>query len=92
MATNLGNGDIDGALDELLKVVMGWEPPNYYEFMVLIAKAKCEWLIELHDEPNFETFLMKIKENDQLLYDISTNARKSGACYEDELRIYFSNL
>ena len=86
------NGDIDGALDEMLKVVMGWEPDNYYEFMVIIAKAKCNWLIELHDEPNFENFLIKIKENDQFLYEISTNARKSGACYEDELRIYFSNL
>jgi tetratricopeptide (TPR) repeat protein len=86
------NGDIDGALDELLKVVIGWEPANYYEFMVIITKAKCNWLIELHDEPNFEAFLLQVKEDSQLLYKISTNSRKTGACYEDELRIYFSNL
>ena len=85
-------GDIDGALDELLKVVIGWEPTSYYEFMVIIAKAKCKWLIELHDEPSFEAFLIEIIEKDQVLYEISTNSRKSGACYEDELRHYFSNL
>lgn len=85
------NGDIDGALGKLLKVVIGWEPQNYYEFMVIITKAKCEWLIELHDEPYFEAFLKDVKEKDDVLYLISTNSRASGASYEDELRIYFSN-
>jgi tetratricopeptide (TPR) repeat protein len=85
-------GDIDGALNMILEVVIEWEPENYKLFISTIAKSKCQWLIDLHDQPDFEVFLREVMSNDELMYEISVNCRKSGACYEDELRIYFSNL
>lgn len=84
-------GDIDGGLNMILTVVVDWEPENYKMFISTIAKAKCFWLIDLHDEPMFKAFLQNAVQDDQLLYQISLNCRKTGACYEDELRIYFSN-
>jgi len=85
-------GDIDGALNMILEVVIEWEPNNYKLFISTIAKAKCQWLIDLHDQPDFEVFLFDLMTNDELMYEISVNCRNSGACYEDELRIYFSKL
>ena len=84
------SGDINGALVQILKVVRQWEPENYRIYIIAIAKAKCQRLVELHDDPEFESFLRYASSNEDLLYEISLNCRNSGACYEVELRKVFS--
>lgn len=82
-------GDIDGALNTILKVPIDEEPENYFMYVTAIGKAKCEWLITLYDEPRFEAFLVQTKGNDSLLYQLSVDARISWRSYEDEMRHYF---
>jgi len=82
--------DIDGALNLILDVVIEWEPDDYEMYISAIGKAKCLWLIDLHDQPDFEVFLAATAEDPELLYQISVNCRTTGADYEEELRIYFS--
>ena len=82
------NGNIDGALDKILKVRIDKEPKNYRQYIAAIGQAKIEWLIALYDEAEFENFLKSIVNKPDFLYKISVNARLSGASYEDELRLF----
>jgi O-antigen ligase len=79
-------GDIDGALNHILLIPNHKEPSNYAMFIHAIAKAKCTWLIELYNEPDFKNFLQESIDNDAFLYEISKRARISGRSYEMELR------
>ncbi len=82
--------DIDGALNLILEVVIEWEPSDYQMYIAAIGKAKCLWLIDLHDQPDFEVFLADAAEDPELLYQISVNCRTTGEDFEQQLRIYFS--
>lgn len=84
-------GDIDGALDAILEVPIDQEPSNYKMYVVAVARAKCDWLIELYDEPEFENFLMRSRNDEQFLYQISVDCRISWRSYEDEMRHYLAN-
>ena len=90
-ALNLNMGNVDEALNTILKIRMEIEPKNYRLYIIAIGKEKFNSLIEIHTEPNFENYLLRNKNNEDLLYEISVSARLSGACYEDELRIDFMN-
>jgi len=85
------NGNIDGALDKILKVRIDKEPKNYKQYITAIGQAKIEWLIELYDETEFENFLKSIINKPDFLYETSVNARLSGASYENELRLAKNN-
>ncbi|UKN03869.1 O-antigen ligase family protein [Paracrocinitomix mangrovi] len=85
-------GEIDPALLEILKVLPEWEPPHYKSILIPILKAKCYWLMELHDDPPFEAFLESALQSEELLYQISIMARKSSRSYEDELRKYCADV
>jgi tetratricopeptide (TPR) repeat protein len=90
-ALDLNMGNVDEALNTILKIRMEIEPKNYRLYIIAIGKEKFNSLIEIHTEPNFENYLLRNKNNEDLLYEISVSARLSGACYEDELRIDFMN-
>jgi O-antigen ligase len=83
-------GDIDGALNHILLIPNHKEPQNYPMFIQTIAKAKYNWMLEIHDEPLFVEFLKKTYDDDEFLYEISKKARISGECYEIELRNYLN--
>jgi O-antigen ligase len=80
------SGDINGALDQILSIPPHNEPENYRMYVVAIAKAKYQSMIELYDEPEFENYLNATVNNDDFLYEISKKARISGRSYEMELR------
>jgi O-antigen ligase len=82
---------IDFALAYILSVPLENEPENYKNYIRSIARAKCANIINIRNEPNFEDFLIQTMNNNNLLYVISVNARKSSRSYEYELRYYFSN-
>ena len=86
------SGDIDGALGHILKVKIDSEPESYRTYIAAIGQAKCRWLVELYDEPEFEQFLIENDKNASLFYDISIKSRQSSASFEDELRLYFQGL
>lgn len=90
-ALRFNEGDVDDALANILEVPLENEPAQYKSILVPIAKAKCEWLMELHDDPPFDAFLMKVKDDGMFLYKISVDARNSWRSYEDELRFYMAS-
>ncbi|MFD1551573.1 O-antigen ligase family protein [Putridiphycobacter roseus] len=89
-ALEFNNGNIDGALDKILKVRIDKEPQNYKTYATAIGQVKMAWLIELWDEEGFENFLIAHYKQEEFAYEIAINARKTGASYEDELRLYYA--
>jgi O-antigen ligase/tetratricopeptide (TPR) repeat protein len=83
-------GDIDGALNHILLIPNNKEPTNYPVYIHAIAKAKYKWMMELHDDPTFEKFLIQTYDDDAFLYEISKKARISGESYEIALRTYLA--
>jgi tetratricopeptide (TPR) repeat protein len=85
-------GEIDAAILKVLSVPASREPANYKMFLLAIAKAKYQLMIEKHSEPNFKKFLQQTIDDDAFLFEISRNCRLSNRSYEMELRHYFEKM